>query len=150
MLIKTIHYKNFAGDMVSRKLYFHLTTAKAIRMRIAEMIFDMDEIEKGKDNPEAIDSAKFKDGFAKRLQAIRERGNGKEILDFFDDMVEASYGVISEDGETFAQSEEEYQKWTKTASYDYFFTRLVTDTEWMTEFVNEVLPTDFDIPGEKK
>ena len=72
-------------------------------------------------------------------------------MELFDWLVKSAYGVILDDGETFDNNNpERYRLWTKTASYDKFFTMLVNDTDLMTEFFNGVFPKDFLASPETK
>ena len=134
MLKKTVEYSDFLGNQRSKVLYFHLTQTDLQRMIMAESYTDNTRDE---DDPDRV-----RETLTKRIQGVADRGNGKELLELFDWLVQNSYGIIDEDGETFTKSEEIYQKWTMTASYDAFFTNLMNDTDAMTEFVNGIVPRD--------
>lgn len=143
MLKKKIAYKDYLGNERTRTLYFHISTTVATRMVMSEATLNVEEVE-GED-PKVSD---VRDGLAARIRGVAERGNGREMLDLFDWLVQHAYGEIEDDGESFNQSQEVYDKWRKSASYDAFFGELVNDTEKMTEFVNKVFSEELRINQE--
>lgn len=143
MLKKKIAYKDYLGNERTRTLYFHISTTVATRMVMSEATLDVEEVE-GED-PKVSD---IRDGLAVRIRGVAERGNGREMLDLFDWLVQHAYGEIEDDGESFNQSQEVYDKWRKSASYDAFFGELVNDTDKMTEFVNKVFSEELRINQE--
>lgn len=143
MLKKKIAYKDYLGNERSRTLYFHISTTVATRMVMSEATLDVEEVDGEK--PKVSD---VRDGLAARIRGVAERGNGREMLDLFDWLVQHAYGEIEDDGESFNQSKEVYDKWRKSASYDAFFGELVSDTDKMTEFVNKVFSEELRINQE--
>ena len=143
MLKKKIAYKDYLGNERTRTLYFHISTTVATRMVMSEATLNVEEVE-GED-PKVSD---VRDGLAARIRGVAERGNGREMLDLFDWLVQHAYGEIEDDGESFNQSQEVYDKWRKSASYDAFFSELVNDTNKMTEFVNKVFSEELRINQE--
>ena len=143
MLKKKIAYKDYLGNERTRTLYFHISTTVATRMVMSEATLNVEEVE-GED-PKVSD---VRDGLAARIRGVAERGNGREMLDLFDWLVQHAYGEIEDDGESFNQSQEVYDKWRKSASYDAFFGELVSDTDKMTEFVNKVFSEELRINQE--
>lgn len=143
MLKKKIAYKDYLGNERTRTLYFHISTTVATRMVMSEATLNVEEVEGGE--PKASD---IRDGLAVRIRGVAERGNGREMLDLFDWLVQHAYGEIEDDGESFNQSQEVYDKWRKSASYDAFFSELVSDTDKMTEFVNKVFSEELRINQE--
>lgn len=143
MLKKKIAYKDYLGNERTRTLYFHISTTVATRMVMSEATLNVEEVE-GED-PKVSD---VRDGLAARIRGVAERGNGREMLDLFDWLVQHAYGEIEDDGESFNQSQEVYDKWRKSASYDAFFSELVNDTGKMTEFVNKVFSEELRINQE--
>ena len=143
MLKKKIAYKDYLGNERNRTLYFHISTMVATRMVMSEATLDVEEVDGEK--PKVSD---IRDGLAVRIRGVAERGNGREMLELFDWLVQHAYGEIEDDGETFNQSQEVYDKWRKTASYDAFFGKLVHSTEQMTEFINKVFSEELRINQE--
>lgn len=144
MLKKKIEYKDFLGNDRAKTLYFHISTSVAARMVMSEATMDVE-------NFDSVDKAQvsdIRDGLAVRIRGVASRGNGGELLELFDWLVQHAYGEIEDDGETFAQSPERYNKWRQSASYDAFFNELVTDTDMMSEFVNGVFPEELQMKGE--
>ena len=142
MLKKRVEYKNFLGNPMVKDLYFHISATDAQRMMMRETTFVTDESGE-------IDKDKIREGLSARISATMNRGIGKEILELFDWLVENAYGIIGDDGESFEKSSEVYKAWTKTASYDAFFTNLLQDTDAMTEFVNGIFPEELRKRGEE-
>ena len=144
MLKKRVEYIDYLGQPRSKDLYFNLSKSDVTRMMMLETSFATKE-------DGTVDESQIRNGFVSRIQGVMERGNGKEIVELFDWLVESAYGVILDDGETFDNNNpERYRLWTKTASYDKFFTTLVNDTDLMTEFFNGVFPKDFLASPEAK
>lgn len=122
-------------------MYFHISKTRATRMILSEADIDLSDYEEGKEP----DVGKVRDGLSSRIRGVMSRGKGSEILELFDWLVSNAYGEIGDDGETFEQSDELYKKWMNTASYDKFFSDLVTDTDQMTEFVNKIFPEELQM-----
>lgn len=149
MLKKTIQYKDFLDNDRSKTLYFHISTADAIRMMMSESDIDTENLPEDMD-PQDPKAVRFvRDGLSTRIRGVMTRGRGREILELFDWLVSKAYGEIEDDGETFLQSEQIFEDWKNTASFKYFFEQLVTDTDLMTEFVNNVFASDLGIKTEK-
>lgn len=138
MLKKPIEYTDFFGQPRKRTLYFHISTSRAARMVMNETVVE-GGIEEG-DELDAKAQERVRDGLSRRIRGVMERGKGREIIELFDWLVSNAYGIIEDDGETFSQSEEIYERWMNSASYDAFFNNLLEDTDAMTEFVNGVFP----------
>lgn len=138
MLKKNVTYTDYFGFEKTKTLYFDISAADMLRMFMNEADIDRDAMPEGLD-PSDPEAAKYvKEGLSKRINDVVKNGRGKEILELFDWLVAAAYGEISDDGESFDQSEYLYEQWTKTAVYKKFFEALVTDTALMTEFVNGI------------
>lgn len=142
MLKKNIEYKDFFGNDRKKTLYFHISTTEMLRMVMAESDVDTDALPEGMSAVDPQAAKYVKDGLSKRIKGVMTRGKGGEILELFDWLTAHAYGEIGDDGETFVQSKETFEAWTHTASYSYFFERLVTETDLMTEFVNGVFPEE--------
>ena len=137
MLKKRIEYKDFLGQPRAKDLYFNLSESDVQRMMLKEAYFVADA--DGNVDPDQV-----RNGMVARIEGVMERGIGKEIVELFDWLVTHAYGEILDDGETFDNNNpERYAAWTKTASYDVFFTTLVNDTDMMTEFFNGIFPKNF-------
>lgn len=122
-------YKDFLGNERQKTLYFHISTTRYRAMLMEHVSFDPD------------DPKKIIDTFRPYLDGIMKRGNGKELLEFFDWLLENSYGEIGEDGEHFYQGRLIFDKWVQSASYMAFVDDLFTRPNAASEFFNAVMPT---------
>lgn len=136
MLKKTVKYTNFLGEERTKDLYFAITSADGIRMVFREA-------ERGESDED------LRDGFARRIVRIANHGSPKELVDMFDEFIKASYGEIEDDGETFNQSEEVYEKFRSSAAFKQFYEDLMTDTNAMIEFVNGIFPKEWTEAAQK-
>lgn len=136
MLKKTVKYTNFLGEERTKDLYFAITSADGIRMVFSEA-------ERGESDED------LRDGFARRIVRIANHGSPKELVDMFDEFIKASYGEIEDDGETFNQSEEVYEKFRSSAAFKQFYEDLMTDTNAMIEFVNGIFPKEWTEAAQK-
>ena len=130
MFKHTVRYDNFFGVASQKTLFFAISKTNAIRMAMEESSMDQDE----------SDEKKVFEGLGARIQTTVKRGNGKEIWDLFQWLLLNSYGEIGEDGESFDQSPELFDKWTKTASYNAFMVELLESPTLSTDFVNSIFP----------
>lgn len=119
MFHRTITFEDYNGNQQTETLYFNLTKSQIAR---TELLSD--------------------GGWSARLKRISESRKGSEIVREFEEILKMAYGVKSEDGLRHDKSDEIWEEFTKTAAYDAFFFRLVTDAEYASEFVNELLPQE--------
>lgn len=145
MLIHKISYENFRGDKCTKELYFHISEERADRMLMEDTIFDMGDVKEDGSFDE-IQSVRVLTG--DRIRNIIKRGRGDQILELFDWFVRNSYGELSDDGETFAQTDELYKAWTQTASYNAFMQELKSDSGIASTFMNGIFPKSWR--GEEK
>lgn len=125
----TVKYKDFLDNDREKTLYFTIPEAETIRMIAKEMNVNTED-----------ENLRF--GLKNRIEETVASGNGGEIIALFDEFLQASYGVIKDDGETFERGPEVYKAWTQTASYQKFYETLMTDTDLMIKFVNGIFPAD--------
>ena len=119
MLKHQMTYKDFNDVEVSKTLYFNLTTAEIIELDV--------------NTP---------GGFGASIVRIVESGNVADLMKEFKNILLLSYGVKSEDGESFVKSEELRQKFTSTAAYSELYTKLATDEKFALEFITATLPSN--------
>lgn len=130
MLKKPVTYTNFNDETVTKVLYFHIS-----KTRLSENLDLMDRLNAIQDliaGPE-------------RQLASEEVA---EILDLMKFVLKLSYGVRSADGEDFDQSDELWEKFTKTAAYDALLFQLFQNEGEAVEFLTGVMPKDLR-PGPK-
>ena len=129
MFTKTINYENFNGETVTKTLHFNLTQSEIVDFAM--------ELPSGV--TEAIgDPTKVNEEEAalKLMDTIGSKG----IVDFLKKLVLKSYGIKSEDGESFVKNDEIAEKFSHTAAYDAILMELMSDDNAAAAFVNNVIP----------
>ena len=121
MLKKSITYEDLDGNMVTEIFYFNYTMTELIKME------------------NSVDG-----GLQKLLQNIVASDNRPEIVDRFEKIVLGAYGVRSEDGKRFVKSDELSEQFAQTPAYDTLFLELITSHNTMADFINAMMPKDFE------
>lgn len=119
MLKKTIKYVNFDGKPVERDTYFNISKSEILEQLL-----------------------RTNNGWIDHLKTIGESTDGDVIMNGFFEILQMSYGIRSEDGESFRKSPELFDLWKSTAAYDAFFYELCTNATASTEFINGLLPAE--------
>lgn len=127
MLKKTIKYTDFNDVEQTEDVYFHLSKAELVKLEASHS---------------TIQGEKVSGGFREKLEAIVKAGNGREIMNIFEEIIDMSYGVRSEDGKRFNKSKALTEEFKTSAAYDEFFMEIVTDAEKAAQFVNGIVPAD--------
>jgi len=123
MLKQTIKYKTLDGEDRERDFYFHIKKDLLVELEIVHAA---------------------EGGFKERLQRIIESKKGRDIIDAFKEIVAMSYGVKSDDGESFLQSKERSEWFMGTDAYSEFFLQLVTEADFAATFVNGIMPSNLE------
>lgn len=144
MFTKTVKYKDFLGMDREKTLYFHITRSRMIEMFMAEATFSGLDETVSTENIDDVDMKIVSNGLQERIRRTVRDGKGKDLLELWRWLLSNSYGEISDDGETFLQSEEIFEKWRQSASYEAMYSLLVEDSKIMKEFVNKVFPKDVE------
>jgi hypothetical protein len=118
---KTITYLDWNGVKRTEDHYFNLTKTEVAKLQTS-----------------------VKGGYDIHAQAIVAGGDGKSIMEFFENFIKLSYGVKSEDGRRFMKSEDISREFMETLAYQVLFEELVTDAKAAATFYNEVMPQDLD------
>ncbi len=118
MLKKTITYTDFNGVERTETHYFNLTQADLIEMQYMTP-----------------------GGFAETLQKAVDDKDMVKLYTIFKNIIEASYGVKSEDGLYFRRSPEEFQKFKDSGAYSALVMELVSSDSAASSFVNAVMPS---------
>lgn len=121
MFITPITYEDFDGNEVTETFHFHLSKARMIDI----------QVEYGDE-----------DAFATTLQNIVNEKDNKKIMAEFKKLLMASYGVRSEDGKRFIQSDEMSEAFVQTPAYDELLMKFLQDANFAGDFVNGVFPRD--------
>ena len=102
MLTKTITYKDYDGTERTETFYFNLNEAEIARMHLTS------------------------DGGMKAyINKIVNAKSNIEIIKFFDKILEASYGVKSDDGKRLIKSPELFKAFTETEAYNILYIELL-------------------------
>lgn len=117
MLKKTITYTDYYGEERTEDFYFHLTPAKLTELEMS-----------------------VKGGMKNYLdRAIKEK-NGPIVMEAFKKLIRMSYGVKSNDGRRFMQSDEIWNEFAETEAYVTLFMELVTDENAAKAFADKIMP----------
>lgn len=117
MIKKTITYKDFNEVERTQEFRFHLSKAE---------ILELDMRTPG--------------GLAKKIKTMTEKVDGDQIMTFFKELLLASYGELSPDGQRFVKDQALSLAFTQTGAYDVLFIELVTDPEKASAFFNQIIP----------
>lgn len=121
MLKKTISYEDFNGKKIDRVCYFHLSKSELVELEMSR-----------------------KGGLQAWIQHIIDSEDGKALIEEFKNLILASYGKRTEDGSGFTKSDELRWEFERTQAYDALFMELVTNAEKAAEFVNGIVPNNFE------
>jgi hypothetical protein len=120
MLKKTITYKDFDENPVTRDFWFHLTKAE-----IAEHL-----IAKG-------------EGFEKYLNGIASTNDMAKILPLFKEIIALTVGERDEENRRFVKSPEITNSFMASEAYSELFFEFMTDVSAFVQFIQGVVPKDF-------
>lgn len=113
MLGKTLTYKDFNNQEVSDTFYFNLTEAEVVELNIRDDI-----------------------------EAVGKSGNPNKVMDTFKRILKAAYGVRINGGAKFVKIDQDWYEFVAGPAYSQIFMSLVTDAEYATVFMNELIPAD--------
>lgn len=116
MVKKTITYKDYDGVQRTETFYFNLNKAELAKMQLSE-----------------------KGGLAAKLERTLETNDVPALTKFFEELIERSYGVKSDDGRRFIKSRELYEEFEQTEAYSQLFMELARDEAAAAAFVNGVM-----------
>lgn len=120
MLVKSITFEDYNGNSLTEDHYFNLNKAEIIKWLTTDGDYTLD----------------------KKLERLFKAGNGRELMNTFDDLICSSYGVKSLDGKRFEKSEELTKAFKETEAYSILFTELVTDAKKAADFIKAIIPKD--------
>ena len=120
MLKKTISYEDYDGKKRTVDAYFNMNKSELTKWLLTDGDYTLD----------------------KKISRLFEERNAKEIMSTFEELLDASYGVKSLDGDMFEKSPQILQKFKSTLAYDSIFMELVTDPKKAAEFLSGIMPKD--------
>ena len=116
-------YEDFDGNERTEDFYFNLTQAEITKMELST-----------------------KGGLDTYIQRISKEQDTPKIIQLFEDLLDASYGVKSDDGKHFLKRAEDLELFKATPAYSLIYMDLATDTDKATAFVNGITPKDMPEP----
>ena len=117
MVIKTIKYEDYNGNVREEKFYFNLSKAEILEMEASK-----------------------NGGLSAYIQRIAEEQDAPKIMELFKELLQKSYGVKSDDGKRFIKSKELTEAFVQTEAYSELFVLLASNSDEATEFVNGIIP----------
>lgn len=119
MLEKTISYRDFMGNEREEVFRFNLSQTELVKMDLGTA-----------------------GTLTAKLEQLIKSPDVPKLMKTLDTLIEASYGVISDDGRMFVKNEEEYNKFRYTAAYDKFMTELLSDDKQAAAFIENIMPPE--------
>lgn len=117
MRVETIKYVDYEGKERCEDFYFNLNKAELAEMQLSG-----------------------NGDMAKTLSEAIEKNDMPTLVKFLKTLVLKSYGVKSEDGRRFIKSEKLSEEFAQTEAYSELFYKLLSDGEYTTQFINQVIP----------
>lgn len=117
MIVKTIKYEDYNGNVREEKFYFNLSKAEILEMEASK-----------------------NGGLSAYIQRIAEEQDAPKIMELFKELLQKSYGVKSDDGKRFIKSKELTEAFVQTEAYSELFVLLASNADEATEFVNGIIP----------
>lgn len=112
-----IEYENYKGVETTETFYFHLGKGELMEY---VMIMGGDPIT--------------------RIDILSKEGKTGEIVDLFKDLIRRSYGIPDPETGRFIKSKESLNDFVYSGAFDATFFRMASDTDFTTNFVNNVFP----------
>ena len=117
MIVKTIKYEDYNGNVREEKFYFNLSKAEILEMEASK-----------------------NGGLSAYIQRIAEEQDAPKIMELFKELLQKSYGVKSDDGKRFIKSKELTEAFVQTEAYSELFVLLASDADEATVFINGIIP----------
>lgn len=119
MYKETITYEDYDGNSRTEDFYFNLTKAE---------LFNMELNQDG--------------GLGKLLEKIIAERDLRRMVKIFQEIIDKSYGVKSDDGKRFVKNQEALDDFKASPAYSDFYMSLVNDADKAVDFVNGIMPSD--------
>lgn len=123
----TLTYEDLNGDQRTEDFYFHLSRSAAIRWE------------------NSVDG-----GLSARMQRIVDSNSKPALMKLFEDVIMKTYGIKTEDGKRFEQSEEISTAFMQSPAYDALFLKLFTEDGYASTFINAIIPDVSDLKDKEK
>ena len=119
MLAKTIPYKDFNGKERKETFFFNLEANEITKLELS-----------------------VSGGFRSMIRLLVEQQDVPRIAEVFTNVIDASYGIKSEDGKYFRKSPEALFDFKSTRAYNVLFMELVGNPQAAIEFFKGIIPED--------
>lgn len=116
----TAKYENFNGEQKEKVLRFNLTPSEIRKLQFSK-----------------------EGGIDKYYAEVVESKDVKKIYEILEDLIRLSYGVVSEDGERFVKSDEDYEKFRESLAYEAFMDYILTSEEGIMKFMTGIMPKEY-------
>jgi hypothetical protein len=84
------------------------------------------------------------------LNKVVSEGQGRKIIEFFEQVIRDSYGVRSFDGSTFEKSEEIFRRFQASGAYDALIEKVLDDPDYALVFIRGIVPGKYKEALDKK
>lgn len=120
MFKKTIEYTDYNGDKRKEDYYFNLNKAELMELQLSQ-----------------------NGGLQGYLERIIKTKDSPQLVKMFKEIILMAYGEKSLDGKHFLKSDEIKRNFECSEAYSELFMELATDSNAAAEFINALLPSDF-------
>lgn len=117
MYSKKIKYTNYNGEEREVKHYFNLNKAELLEMELVTP-----------------------GGYENYINRIIETRDQKTLVNIFKELLLKSYGIKSDDGETFTKNDKIREEFENSEAFSELYFELATNTEAAMAFVNGIIP----------
>lgn len=117
MFKDTVTYTDYDGSERTKDLYFNISRAEIIELEMTTP-----------------------GGLERRMQKIYNEKDTVEIMKFLKFLIVKSYGEKDPSGDRFIKNHEVVDSFLQTEAYSEFMMKLMSDTEFMAEFMIGIMP----------
>lgn len=121
MIKREINYEDYNGNKKTKIAYFNLSQVELVEMELSK-----------------------EGGLSNYYQSIVDAQNNQELARVFKELIVKSYGIKSEDGESFIKTAPDghplADEFVNSAAFEAFYMELITDTDKATAFFNGIVP----------
>ena len=119
MYTKTITYEDFNGEQHTDKFYFNLSKPELVKLQMS-----------------------VNGGLDKYIEGIAKEKDVPKIISFFENLIDVSYGIKSDDGKRFLKSPAYTEEFKQSAAYDELYSQLILDPtgQEAISFVKGIMP----------
>lgn len=117
MYKKTITYTDYNDVEQTEDFYFNLNKAELMQIQL-----------------------KNNGTLQAKLERLMNTRETSEIAQIFQDIIDMSYGVKSDDGKRFIKNQEVLDAFKQTEAYSELYVELTTNTDAAVEFITGIIP----------